>query len=123
MRRRSASGQTAGTSSSSPGRSGSGTRAARREDLLIAEHACRKYTGRVGRSAAAKRLDVEAIDLAVRAHVRHRHTSCDAHLMAGWDQGYARAAVVEDIERILAMWRAGRPASRSGGLGGHQLTG
>ena len=41
---------------------------------LIAEHACRKYSGRVGRSAAAKELDSEAVQLAVRAHVRHVHT-------------------------------------------------
>jgi hypothetical protein len=37
----------------------------------IAEHACVKYSGRVGRSAAAKELDVKAVELAVRAHVRH----------------------------------------------------
>src|SRR5687767_1576947 len=44
------------------------------ESVTVAEHACAKYSGRVGRSAAAKRLENEAIDLAVRAHVRHVHT-------------------------------------------------
>ena len=34
----------------------------------IAEHACTKYSGRVGRSAAAKVLDEQAIRLAVIAH-------------------------------------------------------
>ena len=42
-----------------------------RDSVAIAEHACRKYSGRVGRSAEAKRFDPEAIKLAVRAHVRH----------------------------------------------------
>jgi hypothetical protein len=74
------------------------------EGRRIAEHACRKYSGRVGRSAAAKRLDPDAIDLAVRAHVRHRYTTYDAHLMAGWDQRDARAAVAEAIDRIIEQW-------------------
>lgn len=77
------------------------------EGLVIAEHACRKHSGRVGRSAAAKRLDQGAIDLAVRAHVRHRHTSYDTHLMAGWDQADARAAVAEAVERIIVRWNQG----------------
>jgi hypothetical protein len=36
---------------------------------LIAEHACRKYSGRVGRCAAAKDLEEDAVRLAVRAHI------------------------------------------------------
>ena len=40
-------------------------------ERVIAEHACRKYSGRVGRSAGAKALDEEAVWLAVQAHVRH----------------------------------------------------
>jgi hypothetical protein len=44
------------------------------EDRRIAEHACRKHSGRVGRTAAAKVLDAEAIRLAVTAHVRHEQT-------------------------------------------------
>jgi hypothetical protein len=44
------------------------------EQRAIAEHACRKYSGRFGRSAAAKKLQADAIALAVRAHVRHVHT-------------------------------------------------
>ena len=40
-------------------------------ETTIAEHACLKYSGRVGRSAAAKQFDEEAVRLAVIAHVRH----------------------------------------------------
>jgi hypothetical protein len=44
---------------------------------LIAEHSCRKYCGRVGRSAAVKALDEEAVRLAVTAHVRHAKSNYD----------------------------------------------
>ena len=53
----------------------------------IAEHACRKYSGRVGRSAAAKAFDENAIGLAVRAHVRHVETPYDKLLIKGWGPG------------------------------------
>jgi hypothetical protein len=43
-------------------------------ELVIAEHACLKYSGRVGRSAAAKSLDESAVRLAVIAHIRHAET-------------------------------------------------
>jgi hypothetical protein len=43
-------------------------------EQAIAEFACLKYSGRVGRSAAAKQLDEDAIRLAVIAHVRHHET-------------------------------------------------
>ena len=35
-------------------------------EFKIADHACQKYSGRVGRSAAAKEFDVQAITLAVK---------------------------------------------------------
>jgi len=75
-------------------------------ELEIAEHACRRASGRVGRTAAAKRLDPEAIDLAIRAHVRHGHTRYDDLLMAGWDRGEARAEVEGQVAEVLARWRA-----------------
>jgi hypothetical protein len=46
-------------------------------ETQIAEHACCKYSGRVGRSAAAKELDEQAVRLAVIAHVRHPETEYD----------------------------------------------
>jgi len=71
----------------------------------IAEHACRKYSGRVGRSAAARRLDPEAVFLAVQAHARHRCTGYDALLMRGHDRADARFAVQEELELVLDRWR------------------
>ena len=71
----------------------------------IADHACQKYSGRIGRSAAAKRLDVQAIRLAVIAHVRHVETPYDELLMQGWDHNEARGAVVEQVNSIIAKWQ------------------
>jgi hypothetical protein len=39
-------------------------------ELQIAEHACRKYSGRIGRSAASRSFDKAAVRLAVAAHIR-----------------------------------------------------
>jgi hypothetical protein len=70
----------------------------------IAEHASLKYSGRVGRSAAAKRFDKEAIHLAVIAHLRHRETEYDRFLSKGFDRREARAVVQPKIERLLQQW-------------------
>jgi hypothetical protein len=77
------------------------------ERRAIADHACRKYSGRVGRSAAARRFDGKAIDLAVRAHVRHGHTSYDALLARGVDRGEARASVRVAVDKVMERWRRG----------------
>jgi len=70
----------------------------------IAEHACLKYSGRVGRSAAAKALDEAVVRLAVIAHVRHRETKYDELLARGYDRWEARAAVEEVVRRVLQRW-------------------
>src|SRR5258706_6422894 len=75
-------------------------------DQIIAEHACRKYSGRIGRSAAAKSLDENAILLAVIAHIRHRETNYDDLLGKGWERSDARSAVAERIDEVLSRWRA-----------------
>ena len=77
----------------------------RGEADVIARHACEKYSGRVGRSAAAKRLDAEAVELAVRAHVRHAHTEYDRLLGRGWERGDARVSVAARVEQVLELWR------------------
>jgi len=73
-------------------------------EVTIAEHACLKYSGRVGRSAAAKSFDEEAIRLAVVAHVRHRETRYDTLLAAGYDRWDARAQVEGAVAQVLEAW-------------------
>lgn len=74
----------------------------------IAEHACRKYSGRVGRSAAAKRFEPKAIALAVAAAVRHEFTTYDELLLKGRDRYDARMLVRGRLDDVLDAWRAGR---------------
>jgi hypothetical protein len=71
----------------------------------IATHACRKYSGRVGRSAAAREFDPTAIELAVRAHIRHCHTPYDRLLARGRDRSDARAAVSDAVDQVFARWQ------------------
>ena len=73
-------------------------------ERIIAEHACLKYSGRVGRTAAAKSLAAEAVDLAVTAHIRHAETQYDRILGRSWDRRDARARVAEEVRRIRAKW-------------------
>ncbi|MEK6325114.1 MAG: DUF2293 domain-containing protein [Acidobacteriota bacterium] len=75
-------------------------------DIKIAEHACLKYSGRVGRSAAAKSFEPDAVFLAVRAHVRHAYTDYDALLFKHDDRQLARERVREKVETVLEEWRA-----------------
>jgi hypothetical protein len=74
------------------------------EAEAIAKHACEKYSGRVGRSAAAKSFDATAIDLAVKAHVRHAHTEYDQLLSRGWERSEARSAVSDRVAEIMEQW-------------------
>jgi hypothetical protein len=71
----------------------------------IAAQACRKYSGRVGRSAAAKHLSEDAVQGAVAAHVRHEETGYDELLGRGTERREARDQVREQVERVLARWR------------------
>jgi len=71
----------------------------------IAAHACQKYSGRVGRSAAARRLDEDAVRMAVAAHVRHDETRYDELLTRGRERREARDQVRQEVERVLARWR------------------
>ena len=71
----------------------------------IAEHACRKYSDRVGRSAAAKSLDEAAVRLAVIAHIRHRETDYDELLGQGWFRHEARAHVRDRVDQISESWK------------------
>jgi hypothetical protein len=75
------------------------------EAAVIAKHACAKYSGRVGRSAAAKSFDATAIDLAVKADVRHAHTEYDQLLSRGWERSDARWEVSDRVAKIMNQWR------------------
>ena len=77
----------------------------RKERLQIARHTCRRSSGRVGRSAAARQLEESAIDLAVRAHVRHAHSRYDELMVGGMDRLDARAKVASDVDGVLQAWR------------------
>ena len=78
----------------------------------IAEHTGQRGSGRVGRSAAGRALDENAVTLAVEASVRHHDTRYDALLMAGIPRDLARERVRPAIDQHLAAW--GRPGSGSG---------
>lgn len=77
----------------------------RKETLRIAEYACKKYSGRVGRTAMAKEFDSQAIVLAVKAHIRHEHTNYDELLMKGRERFTARDQVENKINQILEKWQ------------------
>ena len=70
------------------------------EQRAIGEHACEKYSGRIGRRAAAKELQASAADLAVRAHIRHVHHA---------------------VRRIARKRRSARGSARSGSGGRREV--
>lgn len=78
------------------------------EAAQIATWTCRKHSGRVGRSAAAKEFDPQALQLAVVAHIRHEHTRYDELLMRHGDRQLAREMVRTEIEKVLARWESAR---------------
>jgi hypothetical protein len=75
----------------------------RREE--IATHTAQRGSGRVGRTAAGRALDPEAITLAVVAAARHGDTDYDDLLMTGVDREDARRRVRADVEQVLESWR------------------
>jgi hypothetical protein len=74
-------------------------------DIKIAERACLKHSGRVGRSAAAKGFERDAIFLAVQAHVRHVYTNYDELLLAHDNRQFARRKVRDEVQTTLDEWR------------------
>ena len=77
-------------------------------NMIIAEHACKKYSGRVGRSANAKEFDAKAVKLAVIAHIRHAKTDYDSLLMKGYAKKTARNMIQEKLQQVLDDWSAVR---------------
>ncbi len=76
-----------------------------KREFEIAKHACEKYSGRVGRSAAAKQFDANMIDLAVEAHIRHTETNYDAQFGKGMLKKEIRAGLSSTIKRIITSWK------------------
>jgi hypothetical protein len=74
-------------------------------ETIIAEHACLKYSHRVGRSESAKKLDAEAVELAVIAHIRHTETPYDSLLAKGDERWEARNQVKEKVNQVLVEWK------------------
>jgi hypothetical protein len=72
----------------------------------IAHHTGLRGSGRVGRSAAGRALDEQAITLAVVASIRHQDTDYDSLLMSGVPRDLARDRIRPAIERVLAGWSA-----------------
>ncbi|BCY06335.1 hypothetical protein L3i22_014230 [Actinoplanes sp. L3-i22] len=73
----------------------------------ISRHAAVRGSGRVGRSAAARAFDPEAVTRAVVASVRHEDTPYDEMLMSGVPRDEARERIRDDIDLILDRWRKG----------------
>lgn len=73
-------------------------------EIEIAQHACEKYSGRVGRTAGAKQFDAQMIDLAVEAHIRHKETNYDSQFKTGKTKRMIRTDVKQTIESILKKW-------------------
>jgi hypothetical protein len=72
----------------------------------VTAHASVRGSGRVGRTAAGRSMEIGAVTAAVRASVRHLDTEYDALLMAGVARHEARTRVAAVIEGVLASWRA-----------------
>ena len=75
------------------------------EAITIACRACQRNSGRVGRSAAAREFQPKAIELAVRAHLRHCHTDYDLLLMKGIPRLDARHQIAHDLDTAEANWK------------------
>ena len=73
----------------------------------IARHAAQRGSGRVGRTAAARALDPDALELAVLASVRHQDSGYDQLLMSGVDRATARDRVRHQVNAVLDQWRHG----------------
>jgi hypothetical protein len=71
----------------------------------MALRATMRGSGRVGRTAAGRDLDPEAVTLCVAAAVRHEETEYDQLLMAGMPREDARSFVRSDVQRGLDALR------------------
>lgn len=82
------------------------------EELRVARFACRSETERVGALGGSDGYLEHAVELAVLAHLRHRHTRYEALLEQGYDRESARALVQPRVLELFARW--GRPPEERG---------
>jgi len=73
----------------------------------ILKHTLQKRSGRVGRTSEP--LD-RVVSLAVRAHIRHKHTEYDKMLRQGTDREEARRTIQDAVEEKVRDW-GGKPWS------------
>lgn len=76
-----------------------------KREKIIAEHACLKYSDRIGRTASAKGLSKETIFLAVYAHIRHAETDYHAYLAKGYERREARMMIKGEVDDIFEKWK------------------
>ena len=70
----------------------------------IAEYACRKNSGRIGRTAAAKEFSAATVKLSIIAHIRHTETDYDVLMSKGFDRRDARFQVQDKVTEVLSKW-------------------
>lgn len=73
--------------------------------VRIARLAATRSSGRIGRTAAARALEPEAVRLAVIASIRHGDTAYEDLLMQGVSRLDARRQVRGRVEEVLASWK------------------
>lgn len=75
------------------------------EAAEIAMHTAERGSGRVGRSAAGRRLEAKPIELAVFAWIRHQHTEYDSLLMDGVERQMARDLIRHKQQEVIREWK------------------
>ena len=71
----------------------------------IARHTAERGSGRVGRSAAGRNLEEQALELAVAAWIRHRWTEYDTLLANESYRSNARELVRHRVWEVVDRWK------------------
>lgn len=77
------------------------------KEKLIATHACKVGSGRIGRSRVAEDYGVDPVMAAVVAYVRHNCTDYEERLADGEDREEVRADIGRKIADIIRKWQGG----------------
>jgi hypothetical protein len=71
----------------------------------ISRHTAERGSGRIGRSAAGRNLEEQALELAVTAWIRHRWTDYDTLLGSGHERLDARELVRHKVREVADRWK------------------